>query len=56
MFVDPTISSPYLYLIRNPAVSERITFTGLSNNQCLFDTTLKLSAGGAIDTSVFLYT
>lgn len=41
-FMHPTIASPFTYLIRFPAVSETITFTGLSNNNCLFDTTLAL--------------
>ena len=56
IFIDPTITSPFTYLIRFPVVSETITFTGLSNNNCLFDTTLSLSIGGVIDSSVFTYT
>lgn len=32
MFVDPTITNPYVYLIKTPTVSETITFSGLTNN------------------------
>ena len=36
-------------------MSQTISFDGLSNNNCFFQTTLTLSTGVAIDTSVFTY-
>ena len=53
---DPTYSSSYNYYIKSPSVADTITFVGLSNTNCLFTTTLTLSTGAAIDTTVFTYT
>ena len=36
-------------------MSQTISFAGLSNNNCFFQTILALSTGAAIDTSVFTY-
>ena len=43
------------YYIKTPSVPTTITFSGLSNTDCLFDTTLTLSTGSAIDSTVFTY-
>ena len=56
VITDPTIAPSTTYYITTPSITTTITFTGLSNTNCLFDTTLTLSGGTAIDTSVFTYT
>ena len=56
VLTDPTFASSTTYYIKTPSVPTTITFVGLSNTNCLFDTTLKLSSGAAIDSTVFTYT
>ena len=36
-------------------MSQTISFAGLSNNNCFFQTSLTLTSSAAIDTSVFTY-
>ena len=55
-FVDPIIATPFKYYIKTPSVPMKISFSGLSNNNCFFSTILSLSNGSAIDSSVFTYT
>ena len=43
------------YYIKTPSVPITITFSGLSNTNCLFDTILTLATGAAIDLTVFTY-
>ena len=43
-------------MIFNPSIPTTITFTGLSNTECNFNTGLTLSTGTAFDTSIFTFT
>lgn len=53
---DPTFSASTTYYIKTPSEITEITFAGLSNSECFFDTTLTLSTGTAFDSTVFTYT
>ena len=55
VFTDPTFVASTTYYIKTPSVQTVITFAGLSNMNCLFDTTLTLATGSAIDSTVFTY-
>lgn len=56
VLTDPTFVVLTTYYIKTPSVPTTITFAGLSNTSCLFDTTMTLSTGAAIDSTAFTYT
>jgi hypothetical protein len=55
VLTNPTFAASTTYYIKTPSVQTTITFAGLSNTNCLFDTTLTLATGSAIDSTVFTY-
>jgi hypothetical protein len=56
VFTDPVLASSYTYYIESTPVPLKITFTGLSNTTCNFDTTIVNKDGSAIDSTIYSYT